>query len=280
MPHLVRWAKEFGKAGVVVIGNHVQRADDNTLISLCRRYRLNFPVTRGGRIQGVNVRGIPHMLIFDTTGQSVFEGHPMDGGAGQQLAGLVKSSPHWLLKGRRLEKLRRLGEALKAGRSYGRILRTARGRVKARDETEAEEAQYLVARLEQHANGLLERARGLEKVDPYEAHALYERIRALYAGASFADAAKKRLAELRRDKAFQHEVAAGKIGAKVLAACESLQPVRPSASIDLGDPACLKRNRRAAVTIVSGYRLLKKRYPETKAYEKVKKTLATYGLRD
>ncbi|MBN1420825.1 MAG: hypothetical protein JXP34_18790 [Planctomycetes bacterium] len=276
---MVKWAKEYAAAGLIVIGNHVQQATDTELAAFCRSMKVNYTITRGGNVQGVTVRGIPRMVIFDAKGNSVFEGHPADGGVDKQIQELVRESPSYILKGRQLEKLRPLSEALKTGKGYGRVFSTAKGKVDSRDEAEADEAKYVVERIEEHATKSLDRARALESEDPFEAFALYSQIQALYSGAPFSDTAKKRLAELNKDRAFKKEVDAGKIAAKVFEACNDLQPLKPTEPIDLTDEGCFKRNRKAATTILAGYRILLKDHEDSKAFAKVKDLLATYGVK-
>jgi len=280
MPHLVRWAKDHAPAGVVVIGNHVQQGTDAEIAAFCRSMKVNFTITRGGNIQGVNVQGIPRMVIFDAKGSSVFEGHPMDGGVEKQIQQLVRESPSYILKGKQLEKMRALGETLKTGKGFGRVYSTAKGKTGSRDQVEADEAKYIVERLDEHATKMLDRARALETEDPYEGFLLYGQVQALYTGAPFADVAKKRLAELNKDKAFQKEVDAGKIAAKIFEACDELQPLKPNHPIDLNDADCFKRNRKPANVILAGFKTLKKDHEGTKAFVKVKAQLATYGLKD
>ena len=36
MPHLVSWARQYGSQGLVIIGNHVQKASDAELRAVCR----------------------------------------------------------------------------------------------------------------------------------------------------------------------------------------------------------------------------------------------------
>ena len=63
--------------GLVVVGIHSQQATDDEVKDVVKKHKINFPVTKngGGPSKG---NGIPHTLVFNTTGALVFEGHPAD----------------------------------------------------------------------------------------------------------------------------------------------------------------------------------------------------------
>lgn len=76
MPHLVRWAEEFGDFGLTVIAPHVQDAPEAEVKAAAARLGIRFPVTASGRVPGAAIEGIPHLLVFDHDGKCVYEGHP------------------------------------------------------------------------------------------------------------------------------------------------------------------------------------------------------------
>src|SRR5262245_159279 len=78
MPHLVRWHEELGDFGLVVIGAHVQKAPDDAIKRKVELLGIRFPVTKGGRFEEDDERGIPRCFLFDHTGEIAFKGHPKD----------------------------------------------------------------------------------------------------------------------------------------------------------------------------------------------------------
>ena len=56
---------------------HVQNATDEELTETIKKLKIKFPVVKGGSSPGRG-EGIPHTVVFDTTGKMVFEGHPSD----------------------------------------------------------------------------------------------------------------------------------------------------------------------------------------------------------
>src|SRR5947208_1504290 len=76
MPHLVRWNDELGDFGLVVLGFHVQNVPEDEIKRKAEALGIRFPVTKGGRVEGAKVEGIPHCFVFDHAGECVFDGHP------------------------------------------------------------------------------------------------------------------------------------------------------------------------------------------------------------
>jgi len=78
MPHLVRWHEELGDFGLVVIGAHVQKATDEAIKRKVELLGIRFPITKGGRFEEDDERGIPRCFLFDHTGEIAYKGHPKD----------------------------------------------------------------------------------------------------------------------------------------------------------------------------------------------------------
>lgn len=77
MPHLVQMDKRNRKKGLHVIGAEVQGSSPEDIAKVVKDQDMEFTVTKG--INGpIQVGGIPHMVVFDTSGKLVFRGHPMD----------------------------------------------------------------------------------------------------------------------------------------------------------------------------------------------------------
>ena len=54
---------------------HCQSATDDEVQEVVKKMKIKFPVTKGGG-GPTKGNGIPHTLVFDTSGKLVFEGHP------------------------------------------------------------------------------------------------------------------------------------------------------------------------------------------------------------
>lgn len=75
MPNLEKLYDRNKKKGLAVIGIHCQSATDDEVKEKVKKLKVSFPITKngGGPREG---NGIPHSLVFDSTGKMVFEGHP------------------------------------------------------------------------------------------------------------------------------------------------------------------------------------------------------------
>ncbi len=77
MPNLDALYKRNKDKGLMIVGLHSQQASDEEIQDTVKKLKVKFPITKdgGGPHEG---NGIPHSMVFDTTGKLVFEGHPMD----------------------------------------------------------------------------------------------------------------------------------------------------------------------------------------------------------
>ncbi len=87
------------------------------------------------------------------------------------------------------------------------------------------------------------------------------------------DRASARRKVLKKDKEFQTELNAGRLAARIFAECGKL------ASYGTSKPVLTSgSNRRVAGTIKSYVKVLFKKYPDSKAVERVKSELTSYGF--
>lgn len=77
MPHLVRMDSRYAKKGLRVIGEECQNSSVDAIEGVAKDKRVKFPITKGGT-RPSNMKGIPHAVVFDATGQMVFSGHPSE----------------------------------------------------------------------------------------------------------------------------------------------------------------------------------------------------------
>lgn len=78
LPHIEQLAKR-GKDKLVVIGAHSQKASDDEVREVVKKHKLSYTITKGAS-GPVDSNGIPHALVFNTKGELIFSGHPMDDG--------------------------------------------------------------------------------------------------------------------------------------------------------------------------------------------------------
>ena len=76
LPHIEKIAKR-NKDKMIVIGAHSQNATDEQEKEVVKKNRLSYTITKGMR-GPVSSGGIPHAYVFNTKGELIFHGHPMD----------------------------------------------------------------------------------------------------------------------------------------------------------------------------------------------------------
>jgi thiol-disulfide isomerase/thioredoxin len=77
LPHIEKIAKR-SKDKLVVIGAHSQNATDDEVKEVVKKHRLSYTITKGAN-GPVHKGTIPHAMVFNTQGELIFSGHPMDG---------------------------------------------------------------------------------------------------------------------------------------------------------------------------------------------------------
>ncbi len=275
MPHLVSLTKEYAAQGLYIIGNHCQAGTDAEVQGVCRQNRVNYTIVKNARVEGDNSKGIPHMFLFDHTGKCVFEGHP--GSATNIVKTTMAAAPHPLLADLPLKKLAKLGQALKIGQPVGAVVKQAKSKVTSSDADTAAEAKGIVDRCTAYADTLAKDAESAKEQDPYRCGALLEKLQKEFAGMEQSTAAEKKLAELKKDKAFAAQYEAGKMLAEIMRIGGELKGIGAK-PVDLSDQTCLKANRTQATQIVAVLKALKKKHPESKYYTEAVEYVKTLGL--
>ncbi len=77
MPHLVKMDKKYSKKGLRILAPEVQGSSVEAIETLVKKHKINYPIMKGST-RAPNMKGIPHSVVFNTAGELVFEGHPMD----------------------------------------------------------------------------------------------------------------------------------------------------------------------------------------------------------
>ncbi|MCB1096588.1 MAG: hypothetical protein KDN22_13510 [Verrucomicrobiae bacterium] len=67
--------RSYSKKGLLLIGAESQGSTTEDIQKVVDDNRIKFPITKGAS-GPISISGIPHMLVFDTTGKLVFSGHP------------------------------------------------------------------------------------------------------------------------------------------------------------------------------------------------------------
>ncbi len=272
MPHSVEWQKKHGPAGFIFIGFHSSKGESKgELVAYCKQARINFPVYEGGGISGVQVSGVPHFVLFDHTGQMVYNGRL--GEADKEIATAMKNAPDPLVGEGPYKKLAGLTQKIKDRKELGKVLAALKTKhVNSTDADEKAEAEKLVERLTSYGNRMLAKAEAKKSTEPLAAFNLYQQTATLFKGDEIGDNAEKTVKELKEDKAFQSSIKADKELAEIMAEWEKLKPCRSCGMFGKDCEDCRKKNSSfdALKQRIEG---LIKRYPDTPAAQKAKDLL-------
>jgi thiol-disulfide isomerase/thioredoxin len=228
MPALEQLHREYSAAGLTVIGAHAQQASVEEIREVVEQLGVTFPIVASATVEGgMDFSGIPHCMVFDHTGACVYRGHPNR--AHDVIVAAVRSSPAAVLEGRTLVKLAPLASQLRDEGSFGGVLRRAQGQAAAKDKEIADEAAYLVGKLEAHGRRLLDAAEAAKAEDPLRALHFGQRCATAYRGTALGREAAELVAAWKKDEAFQD-------GLEAARQCRKLEVARARIAKSLGDP--------------------------------------------
>jgi len=168
MPLLEELHKTLGPQGLVVIGAHAQGGTAEDLKPQVAKLGVSFTILDRASVDGgTDFSGIPHCMLFDHTGKCVYRGSPFQ--AQQAVVAAVKAAPGAILEGRTLVKLPELNLMLRDEGQFATVLKRARGLVGSKDQETAEEATFVVEKLEARGRAMLDEAVSLKDTDPARA---------------------------------------------------------------------------------------------------------------
>ncbi len=214
MPKLEEAHKELAPLGLVVIGAHAQGGPADAVRKTAADLGVTFTIVDHATVQGgQDIQGIPHCMLFDHTGTCVYRGSPFR--AREAILAAVQAAPSSILEGRRLEKLAAFNEGLRNEAAYGAALRKAATLVTSKDAATAEEAKYVVEKLEAHGRRMLKSGVAMKESNPLGAADLVQRCSVAFKGNAVGTEAADTLREWKKDQAFQTAVKAGQQLAKL-----------------------------------------------------------------
>ncbi|MFM7136962.1 MAG: TlpA family protein disulfide reductase [Planctomycetota bacterium] len=214
MPMLEELHTTLGPHGLVVIGAHAQGGAAAELKPQVAKLGVTFTILENANVEGgTDFQGIPHCILFDHTGKCIYRGSPFS--AQEAVVAAVKAAPGSILEGRTLAKLPELNTLLRDERQFATVLKKARGLTSSGDAETADEAKFVVEKIEAYGRRLLDEARSGKETDPARAADSVQRCAVLFKGGAIGTEAAKLSGEWKKDKQFQAAVKAGQQLAKL-----------------------------------------------------------------
>lgn len=277
MPRLVKLQEELGEK-LVVIGPHCQNVSKEDVIARCKELKINYTITNNGEVKGKSFSGIPKCFVFDSKGELVYDGRP-EGEMDKIVENAVKAAPDWLLGDHAYAKLKSQAAAIASRKGLGKALAELRKLKDDPDAGKAEEAGWLLERLEPYAQGLLAKAKAAETTDPPKALELYTKASALFQGDQVGTDAAEALKRLKADPGFKKEMDAAAALKNVQDACEKFKPCKSTKKLDLaGCEDCRKKNAALMNSLVGQLKAIVQKYEGTGAAKEAEGLLKAWGL--
>lgn len=191
--------KELAADGFELVAMEVQGHGAGELQSFINERNLTFPIACGGSVTGVEVKGIPHVVVFDHTGALVYNGKL--GGAKQVVKDAIAISPTCIVGA--LDQYKHCGKEAKqilSGKKLGETLASLRAMCEGDQASAADaaaEAGRLVNGLDRYGKVMLERAAKLcDSESVVVAAASYKDIAADFKGDTLGEQAQARYDEI------------------------------------------------------------------------------------
>lgn len=255
LPKLEAMHRELSPQGLVVVGAHVNGDPVPEVLKAVADRGITFTIVDQAMVRnGMDFDGIPHCIVFDHVGKCVYRGSPEE--AQDAVKAALGACPSAILAGRPLTKLATLPALIRSESDYGTVLKRARGQVGSKDPDTADEARFVVERLEGRGRELLDQARQLAETDPYEATVAAQRCAAAFKGCDIGGEAGKLLLEWKKDRAFQVAYLSGKQLAK-------LEELKAAAAMVPGGVTPQVKLQAAEIV-----RLIEKNWPDSEAATK------------
>jgi hypothetical protein len=269
---------ELSPFGLLVVGAHAQKGTTDKILSVAKSRGVNFPVVQSASVtNAITIKAIPHCLLFDHTGQCLYQGHPdsvepkVRAAVSASLIDAVGSpAPTGSVGG--------LLSALKRGTATPmQVLRRAVPLAKAGDKGTAEAAERLVEALTARARKQLEEAEKLRESDVLQAHEAASGLASTFKGTPIGGKASALAGELKKSPKMAAELKARPL----LEAIRKLDAGLQAQWGDKVDPKSKEFHKVNAATLrVLRQRLeaLRKAAPDTSALAQATEIAGKYGV--
>jgi len=268
IPGMTKLQKQYGDKGLVVIGLQCHDFDDAAVKATASQKGAQYTVTNGGYLKGLGSIGIPHCVLFDSTGKCVFRGSPTRTEGAllrEKLQEALDNAPLAALGDRELKKLGSLAQALKAGMPPAAVLQKAKTLTLDPDPETAEEARFLVEALNNWGKMLAEIAMKNKDKNPIKCIEDLTDIVRKFGDSDIGKLAKQNLSSLRHDAKFQTDLKAYKLYLKIKEFDDKVVPVRTRDGEDTSSEKFIKKNFTQIKNILMGARMMRRRFPDSPA---------------
>ena len=293
IPHTTELAKKYGPDKLVIIANQSWNASDKNVKEAWNKRAKNnmVMVVNRGKLKGFNKTGVPHAMVFDHTGKSIWEGHPgaMDKTIADAVAKLPEpeeepaaeeasdeAGPQPIVEG--LEPEYFLGETRLINAQNRNIASTVaklrRAAARSSRQGQMDEAKVIVAAVESWAQAQQAKADGTFANDPATAYTTAEKLVSLLQGDKLAEPAIALIEAIEKDKKGFESVRATIALRGILAEARSIGLDKDKSVADE------RANARSVRLITRDLGRLIKAYPDTDAGKQAKALQSEWGLDD
>lgn len=269
----IEWHQKYSSRGFILVSFYGPEEDRQPIITFCKSKKVPFSIYSGGSISGMEITNFPTFVLFDHTGQIIYNGHPKEEKLNISLANAIKSMPDPLIGEGPYKKLSVLVDKIKQRKELGKILATLKTKhLNSEDADEKAEAEKLSERLTRYGNKLLRKAGIKKNKESLDCLNLYQQAAMVFKGDEIGDNAEKIIKELKENKVFQDNLKADKELADIITEMKKLKSCNQCASFSKDCAACQKRNASLEVLIPKARGLVKK-YPDSPTAAMVKELL-------
>lgn len=277
LPVLSKWSDKHAAEGLIVIGIHAQDASNAQIEDICKQRGVTYSIFANGQVAGgMDFGGIPHVFLFDHTGQCIFRGRPLQ--AYDKVKEALAKAPAAILAGRELVKLKSISEGMKKGMTPAAALKAAGAQVASEDADLADEARFVVDSITAWGKKQIEDAKSEKDVEPLRCYTTLQKTVKDYAGTEIEKDASAALAEMKADGKFMQEVKAWQTLEKIKDLDKQVKPLRSWDGPDTSSDKFKKKNAVILGQIYQGLQMMRKSYPRSQATQEAIAIAEKYGM--
>lgn len=265
---LEAWQKEYTEQGLVAVAIHPYKFSDTAVEGTCKDKGVTYPVYCEGKMVGQDVRA-GTILVFDHTGMIVPISDQKAPAAAVKEA--ITKMPANIVGNREFQKLGAIAEALNRGTDPPKVLKAVLSRMKSDDKETAEEAKYILERIQKWAADRVELIKAQKMTEPLQTRDKLDALLKELKGCELEKTVTDALEALAQDKAYQDELASWLALEKIQ---ELEKKIRPSKR-----PTKFKKDNATVLEqIKAAVEEMQKKWEKAKATQQAVAIGTKYGL--
>jgi len=273
IPQLAGLQKKYADQSFHIVALECQGSSEDAIKKMAADKGVTYQMTVGGKLEGSNVRGIPHGFLFGPDGKLVAD-DPDLSTLEKKIKELIPEAAGAMAGPGPYTKLASLHAQVKSGKGLGTVLKQVRAKVSSADAAEAAEAKTMLEHLGGNAQKQLDNALALKDSDALACVNKLDKLALDFTGDEIGTKAKTESDALKKDPKVRKELDGAGMWVQVEKMRDGLKPAGQSRSPQ--SEAFRKMNLQAIQGMLASCQQIIQRYPGTAAAVKAQALVDEY----